>query len=389
MKYLINKKTAIIVLILGFKLLLVSCGGSKYNIGAGVAGTNSELPVIAYAEKDLVKQLILGQKDLSGVRLKGVNLRGFDLQNVNFSGADLSQSNLEGADLSGANLRSANLINANLKSTNLTAANLTRANLTNAVLNDTILIKTVLDSVLPTRLATNTSQKQGNSNQNSNTSEEPTLEDLIRLTTVLVYSPSTNNVGSGFFVTPKHIVTNKHVINSMRGKIYVSAQHFKTGTRAKLIATSGPESNSDDFALLELKVISNPFLKFSVSNESNQFKNVFAAGFHGDGIGLTQGQTSGNIVNTLPNVSVTKGKIIREMKFGNEKGFIFHTAPIAHGNSGGPLLDSCGNLVGVNTKVQTGSTGKESVALPTGQLSKFLFRNNISPKIVGNCVPNT
>ena len=218
-------------------------------------------------------------------------------------------------------------------------------------------------------------------------SENMPVDRFIESTTVLVFSPSTSKIGSGFFVTPKHIVTNKHVIDSMRGGIYVSAGHFQTGAKAKLLAVSG--DNGDDFALLELKVIENPYVKLKISNESILFNDVIAAGYSGESVGFTQGHTSGNILNSLPNVNVTEGKVINEMRMGNEKGIIFHTAPISNGYSGGPLLDSCGNLIGINTQVQSGNSGQITIALPTSQLLKFLFENNINIKIaVENCAPS-
>ena len=67
---------------------------------------------------------------LSGVNLRGSNLRGADLSRTNFRGANLSE-----ADLSGANLRGANLTEVDLSSSKLSGAGLQLANLRGADLS--------------------------------------------------------------------------------------------------------------------------------------------------------------------------------------------------------------------------------------------------------------
>jgi len=70
-----------------------------------------------------------------------------------------------------------------------------------------------------------------------------------------------------------------------------------------------------------------------------------------------------------------------------EREIIQHTSPINRGNSGGPLLDECGNVVGVNTfkNIEEGVDGV-SLALSSLELIKFIEQTNISiNKVLSEC----
>src|SRR3546814_15314975 len=48
---------------------------------------------------------------------------------------------------------------------------------------------------------------------------------------------------------------------------------------------------------------------------------------------------------------------------------LLHTAGIARGNSGGPLLDPCGRVIGVNSAITRGQDGDSSFAFEIGRAS--------------------
>ena len=218
---------------------------------------------------------------------------------------------------------------------------------------------------------------------------EITLVDLIHMTTVLIFNPNTESVGSGFFISPNHVITNQHNVEGSRGKIFVAGSTLNSGAEATVLSTSGPvEENGDDFALLKLQGVDNPYLDIRVPRESIQLHNVFAAGFPGDVMELVFNEQLGGNLEVMPSVYITEGTVNGETNFGSGNGLLLHSASISQGNSGGPLLDTCGNVLGVNTLIKTSDARTISIALPTKQLVKFLTRNNLNVNVEeGKCVP--
>ncbi len=69
---------------------------------------------------------------------------------------------------------------------------------------------------------------------------------------------------------------------------------------------------------------------------------------------------------------------------------VIHTAAINRGNSGGPLADRCGRIVGVNTFIRTDreTAYRADYALPSVTLLAFLQQNNVAARSEDNpCTP--
>jgi len=132
--------------------------------------------------------------------------------------------------------------------------------------------------------------------------------------------------GTGFFVsTDGYMLTNHHVIE---GCEYVSVQDFG---RVEVVSSD----KGNDLAVLKVDVDSAPAIaKFRNGPRVQRGETVIVVGFPLQGT-LS---SSGNITVGTLSALVGYNEDIREYQF---------TAPIQPGNSGGPLLDSSGHVLGV------------------------------------------
>ncbi|MBE6674318.1 MAG: trypsin-like serine protease [Ruminococcaceae bacterium] len=138
-----------------------------------------------------------------------------------------------------------------------------------------------------------------------------------------------HSVGSGFFINDQgEIVTNYHVIAGayqLKVKLY-------GGTEYAVVAVKGYDIVRD-IAILRIELTGNPFLKISTSSVKTG-DPVYALG---SPLGLDDVFTDG--VVSSPSKTV------------NGQSFIVFTAPVAAGNSGGPLVNAHGEVIGINTQV--------------------------------------
>ncbi|WP_245291174.1 trypsin-like peptidase domain-containing protein [Methylobacterium aquaticum] len=137
------------------------------------------------------------------------------------------------------------------------------------------------------------------------------------------------STGSGFFVDARGtFVTNAHVIKDCK-LIAVKLNDNKAAHPARLVATDG----SNDLALLAIDDAKGA--KFaSVRMGTRLGESVAAFGYpHADILA-----SSGNF--TLGNVTALSG-------LGDDSRYYQISTPVQQGNSGGPLLDGYGNIVGV------------------------------------------
>ncbi len=154
--------------------------------------------------------------------------------------------------------------------------------------------------------------------------------------------------GSGTIITPEgHIITNHHVVGQPT-RIFCTLLE-KERIEAELIGTD-PLS---DLAVLKLQSQENrifPYARFGDSKKVQVGDHVLAMG---SPVSLSQSVTLGivsNIGMTLP-LLLKKGRY-RFLLDGEDVGafvlWIGHDAAIYQGNSGGPLVDISGGIIGIN-----------------------------------------
>lgn len=163
--------------------------------------------------------------------------------------------------------------------------------------------------------------------------------------------------GSGFAVTPTLVVTNAHVVERMREDdtmiVGIVPPEGRKGYLAKLVAYSP----RNDLALLKLAEPGSIPAATLFSGAVGDGEEVFAVGYPGN-VDLAQGLSMADLVDPQTPVK-TRGYVSGGR---SAKGFdtLLHTAPIGSGNSGGPLLDACGRVVGVNSFGTVSDNGTDS-----------------------------
>jgi len=164
--------------------------------------------------------------------------------------------------------------------------------------------------------------------------------------------------GSGVIITEDgYIVTNNHVIDKARD-LEVTLNNNKT-YKAQLIGT---EPNSD-IALLKIDTDEDlPYIVFGDSDQTKIGEWVLAVG---NPFNLNSTVTAGIIS--------AKGRDLDETD-ANVQSFIQTDAAVNPGNSGGALVNTNGELIGINTAIasKTGSYVGYSFAVPSNNARKII-----------------
>jgi serine protease Do len=156
---------------------------------------------------------------------------------------------------------------------------------------------------------------------------------------------STRVLGSGFIIDPSGIiVTNRHVVEGLTDILVTLADN--TLLRATLLA----QADLIDIALLKVTPDAPlPSVRFGDSDTLRVADEVLAIGNPlGFGGSVTQG-----IVSAL-------NRDIRDTPFDD---YIQTDAAINHGNSGGPLINMRGEVIGMNTAIFTSAATSGSIGL--------------------------
>jgi len=213
------------------------------------------------------------------------------------------------------------------------------------------------------------------------------LVSLLEAATVrvLVFSDQMKYLGhgTGFFIDKNTVVTNRHVIEA--GKKFAITSSFlgKEPLPARLIAaTRDSEYTNPDFAVLRAEKVPANVRALALSTQPKLLQTVVASGFPSSEI-----RVDANLVT--PNTVFSQGEVSVLQPQPNNMVLVLHTARIATGSSGGPLVNRCGNVVGVNTFIgaQTDKFSDRSLyALSGNALRSFLDQSGVSyTKIPNDC----
>ena len=172
-------------------------------------------------------------------------------------------------------------------------------------------------------------------------------------------APEATASGSGVIISKEgYIVTNNHVINNA-DEIEVILNDKRT-YQAKVIGTDP----TTDLALLKIDENELPFIQYGNSDDLKVGEWVLAVG---NPFNLTSTVTAGIVSAKGRNINILGGGAAIEA-------FIQTDAAVNPGNSGGALVNTNGELVGINAAIasNTGSYAGYSFAIPISIVKKVV-----------------
>ncbi len=188
--------------------------------------------------------------------------------------------------------------------------------------------------------------------------------------------------GSGFAISDSKIITNAHVVEIAArypDNVAIGAvpSEGKGAVPARILAVD----EDRDLALIEItKGSIPPTAIYSGAVESGS--KVTALGYPGN---VDAAAARGLLDKIEPRAPVRSDGNVSNSEAVNGTPVLTHTAAIARGNSGGPLVDECGRVVGVNTFITRADDGDSpfGFAVMASELIKFLGEHGVKPPSVG------
>jgi serine protease Do len=133
--------------------------------------------------------------------------------------------------------------------------------------------------------------------------------------------------GTGFFVAPKYVLTAYHVVEKCH-KIFIKYPTYRS-EQAFIIG----HDKKNDLAVLKTEMTHMGLAKFRLRARLGE--NVYSYGF-----------PYGNVLSSSGNF--TSGLVSALTGFDDDSGLIQVSSPLQPGNSGGPLMDSSGAVIGIS-----------------------------------------
>lgn len=176
---------------------------------------------------------------------------------------------------------------------------------------------------------------------------ENSLESVVGIskikntgTTVFLEKGSENlNLGSGIIVSSNgYVLTNQHIAGEKYSLCYVTLKNGATDTGTVLWS-----SEDLDLAIIKINIQELPTAYLGNSDEVKIGSNVYAIG-NPVGFELQRTVTSGIVSGTNRIIKIEDGE-----EYSYLEGLIQTDAIINNGNSGGPLINEVGEVIGITT----------------------------------------
>jgi len=169
-----------------------------------------------------------------------------------------------------------------------------------------------------------------------------TIDEAMNAVVLVIWTDKESVIGSGFLVSEDgYILTADHVVDSFDGKT------VRVKDRDGNIYVASVESRDADVdvALLKIKAQNFPYLSMGDSDQLSSGSKVFALGAP-EGFAFS---ASEGIVSAVRTVKQIKNDVGLELDLGANVRVVQTDAAITHGNSGGPLIDKTGKVVGLSS----------------------------------------
>ena len=241
-------------------------------------------------------------------------------------------------------------------------------------------------------------------------------KSVVRIATCIYYDGEFEYIsyGSGVCVGQnpvEYIITNKHVVEgdmlsvtmayfnlseqdllnmseSELAYYYLQLDSSKVESEVFVVADDalyelseqrGLVLSNADLALLHLKttISSRQAIAFGDTDVLESMDKVYALGYPAIAEKMDD-RSADSVLSGIEDLTVTDGIISRKNVIMEGVTYIQHTADINHGNSGGPLIDETGSLIGVNTLGWGDDTSSVYFAIDISEVTRFLKQNNIS-----------
>ena len=182
--------------------------------------------------------------------------------------------------------------------------------------------------------------------------------------------------GSGFVVAPDKVVTNAHVVEIARQEssvvIGIIPSQGGVSYGGRIIAYSP----SNDLALIQVLDGGRLPPMTIFGGPVADGADVVAIGYPGS-VDRAQGLDLDDLINPMSPVkttgTVSGGRTTKQFDT------LLHTAPIASGNSGGPLIDNCGRVLGANSfgSISDGNDAEFGFAVSAREILNFVRKAGV------------
>ncbi|KQZ69474.1 peptidase S1 [Sphingopyxis sp. Root214] len=188
--------------------------------------------------------------------------------------------------------------------------------------------------------------------------------------------------GSGIAISPTRIVTNAHVVESAAKypdnvALGVVPSEGQKSFAGKLIAID----TARDLALIEITEGRLPAAAI-YTGPLDSGADVVALGYPGN-VDLATARSANDYIT--PRTPTRSEGNMSNTQAVDGVAMLIHTAKISRGNSGGPLVDQCGRITGINTAITRADDGDSpfAFAISGRELMRFLADANQQYSSVG------